>query len=187
MKRFTTLAICLSLLTLSATSQSKKDLKKAKETAAKEVKVTTQEAVKPVLTTTPVKALPDAAPAGDVAQIDAFAKFDKTEHNFGTVPEGPQAITEFKVKNVGKEPLTINNVQASCGCTVPEWTKEPIAPGATGKIKAIYNTSGRPGGINKSLTVTTNKGTKMLTLKGLVEKAPDTSVPANNNSMIKTN
>jgi Protein of unknown function (DUF1573) len=111
-------------------------------------------------------------------EIETNAKFDKTEHDFGKVTEGPQATTEFSVKNIGKEPLTISNVQASCGCTVPSWTKEPIAPGATGNIKAIYNTQGRPGPFTKSLTVSTSKGTKVLTIKGLVEKAPDTSVPA---------
>jgi hypothetical protein len=111
-------------------------------------------------------------------EIETNAKFDKIEHDFGKVTEGPQATTEFTVKNIGKEPLTISNVQASCGCTVPSWTKEPIAPGATGNIKAIYNTQGRPGPFTKSLTVTTNKGNKVVTIKGLVEKAPDTSVPA---------
>jgi hypothetical protein len=119
-------------------------------------------------------------------EIDKVAKFDKTEHDFGKLVEGPQATTEFKVKNISNEPLTISNVQASCGCTVPSWTKEPIAPGATGTIKAIYNTQGRPGNFTKTLTVTTSKGTKMLNLKGNVEKAPDTSVPApDNKSMIK--
>jgi Protein of unknown function (DUF1573) len=117
-------------------------------------------------------------PPAPVMNLDESAKFDKVEHDFGKVAEGPQATTEFKVKNISKEPLTISNVQASCGCTVPSWTKEPIAPGATGIIKAIYNTQGRPGNIYKTLTVTTNKGTKQLVLKGIVEKAPDTSVPA---------
>jgi hypothetical protein len=125
-----------------------------------------------------VNTMQTPTPPAPVLNLDESAKFDKIEHDFGKVAEGPQATTEFKIKNTSKEPLTISNVQASCGCTVPSWTKEPIAPGATGIIKAIYNTQGRPGNIYKTLTVTTNKGTKQLVLKGIVEKAPDTSVPA---------
>jgi len=88
--------------------------------------------------------------------------------------------------NTGKEPLIIQRVQPSCGCTTPDWTKEPIAPGKTGMVKASYGTQGRPGHFEKSLTVFSNAGTKMLTIKGTVEKAPETSVPQNN-SMIRTN
>jgi hypothetical protein len=104
--------------------------------------------------------------------IDAVLKFEKLEHDFGNVNEGPQATTEFKFKNISKEPITINNVQASCGCTVPSWTKEPILPGKSGTISAAYNTQGRPGGIHKTLDVQTSKGNKTLTLKGNVNSAP---------------
>jgi hypothetical protein len=115
--------------------------------------------------------VPKAA-AVPAATIDAVAKFDKLEHNFGNVKEGPQATTEFKVKNISKEPLVIKHVQASCGCTVPNWSKEPILPGKTGTISAIYNTQGRPGAIHKTLEVQTDKGVKTLTLSGTVERAP---------------
>jgi prephenate dehydratase len=111
-----------------------------------------------------------AAPAA-VVNIDAAAKFDKLEHNFGNIQEGPQATTEFKIKNIGKEPLIVKHVQASCGCTVPNWSKEPILPGKTGTISAVYNTQGRPGAIHKTLEVQTDKGVKTLTLSGNVERA----------------
>jgi hypothetical protein len=112
--------------------------------------------------------------------------FGTESHDFGTIAEGPAGEYEFEFKNTGKEPLTIETVHASCGCTTPSYSKEPIAPGKSGKIKASYNTVGRPGAFTKSITVTSNAGTKVLTIRGTVEKAPTSSVPENN-SMIKTN
>jgi hypothetical protein len=83
--------------------------------------------------------------------------FDKNSHDFGTVKEETGSIMhEFKFTNTGKAPVIISNVKASCGCTTPDWTKEPVMPGQTGFIKAMYNTSNRPGAFNKSLTVTSN-------------------------------
>ena len=64
-------------------------------------------------------------------------------HDFGKIPEGPAAEYTFEFTNVGKEPLIIQNASASCGCTTPEWPKEPILPGKVGKIKVKYNTQGR--------------------------------------------
>jgi hypothetical protein len=111
----------------------------------------------------------------------------KTEvHDFGTVEEGPTADFEFSFTNTGKEPILLQNVHASCGCTTPSYSKDPVLPGKSGIVKASYNTSGRPGPFTKSITVATNAGTKVLTIKGTVEKAPTSSVPENN-SMIKTN
>ena len=70
--------------------------------------------------------------------------------------------------------MIISNVQASCGCTTPKWTNEPVAPGKTGVITASYNSSGRPGPFTKSITVTSNaKSTpKVLTINGVVEAKP---------------
>ena len=127
-----------------------------------------------------------ATTATNTDKFEDFGKFDKSEHNFGNLPEGPQAKTDFEVTNTSKtEPLIISNVQASCGCTVPSWSKEAIAPGKTGIISAIYNTQGRPGNIYKTLTVTTNHGTTVLKLTGNVEKAPISSLPANDASILK--
>jgi hypothetical protein len=181
MKKVTTILAVALTMSATAFAQTSK-VKSAKPAPAAVTAAATTKAT-PAVATTP--APQTTAPAAPANEIDKFTKFDKLEHDFGKVPEGPQAITEFKVKNTGNEPLTISNVQASCGCTVPNWTKEPIAPGASGTIKAIYNTQGRPGNIYKTLTVSTNHGTKVLTLKGNVEKAPDTSVPASGGSMIK--
>jgi hypothetical protein len=96
-------------------------------------------------------------------------------HDFGEVVEGKMASYEFQFTNAGDQPLIINNVQPSCGCTSPHWTKEPIMPGKTGTIKAIYNSAGRPGVFNKSLTVISNaaNGSKVLHIKGSVIKKED--------------
>ncbi len=133
---------------------------------------------------------PAAAPA-QAAPAESI-KFDKPNHDFGTLTEGPSAEHVFKFTNTGKEPIVVQRVQASCGCTTPSYTKEPIAPGQAGSITAAYNTSGRPGAFNKTLTVFYNVGsnttslTKTLSIAGNVEKAPTSSVPENN-SMMKLN
>lgn len=112
--------------------------------------------------------------------------FKADAFNFGNVDEGSPAVHVFEFKNTGKEPIVIDRVQPSCGCTTPDWTKEPIAPGKSGVIKASYGTQGRPGAFDKTLTVFSNAGTKVLTIKGMVDKAPEASVPQNS-SMMRTN
>lgn len=106
-------------------------------------------------------------------------KFEREVHDFGNMVEGVNAIYEFEFTNTGKEPLIIQNVRASCGCTTPSWTKEPIAPGQKGKIKAAYNSQGRPGAFNKAITVTSNAKTptKVLYIKGNVEPAATEGAP----------
>jgi hypothetical protein len=80
-----------------------------------------------------------------------------TEHDFGTFKEeaGRQTF-DFIVTNTGTQPLVIQNVVASCGCTTPEWTKQPIPAGGKGKVTAIYDPKDRPGPFNKTLSVYTN-------------------------------
>ncbi len=97
-------------------------------------------------------------------------QFSNDNHDFGSVPEGTMATYEFKFKNTGNQPVIIANVQASCGCTTPDWTKTPILPGKTGIIKAMYNSAGRPGVFNKTVTVTSNaaEASKVLSIKGSV-------------------
>lgn len=99
--------------------------------------------------------------------------FDKELHDFGTIKQGGDGTIEFKFKNTGKEPLVISNAQGSCGCTVPKWPKEPIAPGKSDVIKVTYDTK-RVGGFNKTVTLTSNAKTqtKVLTIKGNVEGVP---------------
>ena len=120
-----------------------------------------------------------AAPAQNP---DLSIKFNQEEHNFGNVPEGPSVSYDFEFKNIGKVPIIFSDVHGSCGCTVPTWPKEPILPGKSSKILVTYSTQGRVGQISKTVTVTSNIGTKILKIAGNVEKAPTpdgTAAPAN--------
>ena len=105
------------------------------------------------------------------AQSFADINFEKMDYNFGKIKEeaGP-ANCNFKFTNSGKVPLIIQAVQASCGCTTPEWSKEPILPGKTGFIKVSYNPDRRPGVFTKSITVNANvqKSPYVLTITGEV-------------------
>lgn len=97
-------------------------------------------------------------------------EFSTTEHDFGTINEGDVVETTFTFKNTGKSELIITNARASCGCTIPEWPKEPIMPGAEGKIKVKFNSKGKPHKQQKKVTLTTNtyNGTEYLTIKANV-------------------
>ncbi len=97
-------------------------------------------------------------------------KFTKELHDFGKLNEGPIAKYAFEVTNTGTAPVVISNAMASCGCTTPEWSKDPIMPGAKSVINVGYNTSGRPGNFTKTITVTSNaeNSTVVLTIKGAV-------------------
>jgi len=109
-------------------------------------------------------------------------KFNEEEHSFGTVPEGPSVSYDFEFKHIGKVPIIFSDVHGSCGCTVPEWPKEPIAPGAKGTIKVKYDTK-RSGTINKSVTISSNavnEPEKVIRIKGEVGPAPESGVPVNN-------
>ena len=108
------------------------------------------------------------------AQGKAEIKFEKTSHNFGTFAEADAVKTFiFKFTNVGDAPLVIHQAVASCGCTVPEYTTEPIMPGANGEIKVTYNGKGRyPGHFKKSITLRTNTANELmrLTIEGDMTK-----------------
>ncbi|MDN5201394.1 DUF1573 domain-containing protein [Fulvivirgaceae bacterium BMA10] len=102
-------------------------------------------------------------------------KFDEMSHDFGEVVNGNIATFDFVFTNIGNEPLIINNVRASCGCTTPYWPKEPILPGGKGKITASYNSKNRPGVFNKSITIRANSANPqhILRIKGIVIPDPD--------------
>lgn len=85
------------------------------------------------------------------------ATFENSVHDFGKIAESAGSVScEFTFKNVGTAPFLIQRVQASCGCTTPDYTNEPVLPGKTGKIKVTYSTTGRPGTFNKDITVFSN-------------------------------
>lgn len=93
-------------------------------------------------------------------------KFDKTVHNFGTFSEKtPVQTAVFAFTNIGKAPLIINQAIASCGCTIPSYTKEPIMPGEKGTVKVTYNGKGKfSGHFKKSITIRTNGKVEMVRL-----------------------
>jgi len=97
--------------------------------------------------------------AGFAAHAQGELEFEFDSHDFGYIAEGTLASYSFRVRNTGSEPVVITNVQPSCGCTTPEWTKAPLKNGEIGFIKVVYNSSGRPGPFNKSVTVTSNAAT----------------------------
>ena len=80
-----------------------------------------------------------ASQAQTPTDVQATITFDKPEHDFGKIKEGTLATHEFTFTNTGKAPLVLSNVQPSCGCTTPEWSKEPIMPGGKGTVKAVFN------------------------------------------------
>ncbi|MCX6239461.1 MAG: DUF1573 domain-containing protein [Bacteroidia bacterium] len=105
------------------------------------------------------------------AQPLADIQFEKMDYNYGKIKEeGGPANYDFKFTNTGKIPLVIQDVQASCGCTTPEWSAEPILPGKTGFIKVSYNPDRRPGVFTKSITISANvpKNARVLTITGEV-------------------
>jgi hypothetical protein len=106
-------------------------------------------------------------------------KLKEAEHDFGQIPQGKPVYYNFEIINTGKEPLKLDDVHASCGCTTPEWSHEPIAPGATAIIKVGYNAAAE-GAFTKPITITYNTSqTKQLIIKGTVWKAPEGAAPAN--------
>jgi len=118
------------------------------------------------------------------AQIDNGAKisFTKETHDYGTIKYGTDGQCSFEFKNTGNAPLIISNAKGSCGCTVPTWPHEPIAPGAKASIVVKYDTK-RPGAINKSVTITSNAvndPNQIIRIKGNVLPAPEDGTPVNN-------
>jgi hypothetical protein len=113
------------------------------------------------------------SPADDLGPI---IKFDENSHDFGTIEEGTKATHEFEFINTGDKDLILQDVKASCGCTVPTWPKEPIRPNARARITVVFNSMGWGGSnFHKSVTVTTNMKTdnvKILFIKGTVAKKP---------------
>jgi len=106
--------------------------------------------------------------------------FEKTEHDFGKINEdGGRVSVVFAFKNEGMSPLVLSNVRASCGCTTPTWTKEPIEPGQSGSITVTYNPNGRPGRFQKTVTITSNatEPTTKVYIKG--EVIPKSAQPVN--------
>lgn len=98
-------------------------------------------------------------------------QFTETEHDFGKLKQGDEVEHKFKFTNTGSEPLVIENAKGSCGCTVPSYPKEPIAPGGTGEILVKFNSAGKSNQQQKTVTLTANTEPlqTILTIKAFVE------------------
>jgi hypothetical protein len=125
-------------------------------------------------TTTPI------SPASDTTKsATETISLIETEFDFGKIPQGKPVTHIFEFKNISSAPFSLDNVQASCGCTTPEWNKDVIAPGATSKITVGYNAQNE-GSFAKPVTITYNGNqTKQIIIKGEVWKTPVSSAPEN--------
>ena len=107
--------------------------------------------------------------------------FEKSTHDFGQINEiDGRVTTVFTFKNQGMVPLVLSEVRASCGCTTPKWTREPVEPGQTGAITVTYNPNGRPGRFNKTITVTSNAEPSVTKLYIKGEVIPKSATPVDN-------
>ena len=101
-------------------------------------------------------------------------KFDVEVYDFGTIKQGESVSYKFNFTNTGKDPLIITEAHGSCGCTVPQWPKDPITKGGKGTIDVTFNSTGKSGMQDKTVTITSNAGggAKVLHVKGNVEVPP---------------
>lgn len=133
------------------------------------------------LSTSPVTATTKAVAVQDPPKVvlpDQIT-LKEGEFDFGKIPQGKPVTHKFYFTNIGKTPLILDNVQASCGCTTPVWSKEPVAPGATAKIDVGYNAASE-GAFTKFITITYNGSqNKQVIIKGEVWKTPVSSAPEN--------
>ncbi len=127
-----------------------------------------------------------------VSSVVAFAQniagpaiaVNKEIHDYGMVEYAGNGMSEFVVTNTGTEPLVITSAKASCGCTVPSFPKEPIAPGESATITVKYDTK-RPGSINKSIKITSNAvnaAEKVIYIKGQVQQQPEMPIQTGSNN-----
>jgi hypothetical protein len=125
--------------------------------------------------TAQAQATSTAKPAGPVA--GPAITFEEVKYDFGSVVQGGTVDHTFKFKNTGTQPLVISNIGVSCGCTTPEWTKDPVLPGKTGTIAAHFNSTGKMGMQNKVLTIESNaaSGSTTVSLVGEVKEASATA------------
>jgi hypothetical protein len=120
-----------------------------------------------------------SAGAGKNAPSDttgtAVINFQSLEHNFGTVKEGEKVGCIFTYTNTGDADLVLTAATASCGCTVPKYSKKPVPPGGTGTIETIFDTSGREGVQTKTVVVQSNAENKIVILRIIAEVITETS------------
>lgn len=102
----------------------------------------------------------DSKETSEIAEVNTadapVFKFEKDAYDFGQIVEGEKVSYDFKFKNIGKSPMIISSATATCGCTVPEYPKEPVAPGESGVLHVIFNSAGKTGMQHKVISITAN-------------------------------
>ncbi|MCF0073275.1 DUF1573 domain-containing protein [Dyadobacter sp. CY261] len=112
------------------------------------------------------------------SKLPVFALIDSSAYDFGTIQEGAIVEHEFKFRNGGEYPLILNNISSSCGCTTPEWPKDPIGPNQTSSVKVRFDSKHKAGPQVKTITVYANTEPAYieLRLKGIVNAPPQEAV-----------
>jgi hypothetical protein len=164
MRKISILASCIALISLSACNNETKVEDKAQE-------ITTD-----LINNNATAA--EGAEAVDEANAPQF-EFEETVMQFGEISQGEKVKRMFKFTNVGKSSLIISDAKGSCGCTVPLWPKEPIAPGEEAEIEVVFDSNGKSGHQKKTVTLVANTvpNTMLLVIEGDV-LAPETQKPA---------
>lgn len=116
-----------------------------------------------------------ASNSNAISEADApVMTFEKDKYEFGKIIQGEKVTYSFKFKNTGKSDLIINSANATCGCTVPTYSKDPIKPGETGKVDVVFDSDGKKGVVNKTVTIQANTipNTKILEISGEIITPP---------------
>ncbi len=172
LKKFQLPFVAVVVIALAAFScqSASKDIRQA---AAENVQNNTVQPANPNVTAqTPQQ---PSVPAGPTTTMT----FEETEFDFGTVIAGEKVSHVYKFTNTGNEPLILSDAKGSCGCTVPKWPREPIAPGQTSEILVEFNSANKSGQRNQKVTITanTNPPQTFIYLKGTVEAGAGATQP----------
>ena len=160
-KSISILVMVAGLIVLLPSCKDRAAEKRIAELESRLAQLETNKPANPAAATPAATPIAEEKPEGPLP----LAIYETTDHDFGTVNEGQKVTHIYKVKNTGEAPLIIQSAQPSCGCTVPDWSKDPIPVGGTGFVKAEFDSSGKPGINNKTITVTANTWPKTTTLR----------------------
>lgn len=175
----TILALFIGVQFMAAQDNTAQPSKETKPAGAQTIQST--QTAQPAQQSQPVQISPGATVTTAPAVPNTVA-WNENTHDFGKVKQNDPAEVTFTFKNTGEAPIVVTSARSSCGCTVAEYTKEPVKPGASGTVKATYN-SARVGAFTKTVTVTFegNSTPDVLTIKGEVEALAPAAPPSTPN------